>query len=265
MLSANHTAHIQSVARALDILECLAAAEGGIALSEIARRLGLRPSTIHNILKTMRLRGYVDQDPQSSRYRLGLHCYDLARGALRGRNLPELARPLVQILAADVDETILLSVIEQSEIYFIANVPSRQILAVTYNRTWAKDGYNTASGRVLLAFSDAHVVDRYVAAHPLAESTNSEIRSREDLDRELLKIRREGYAVLRREADTAVCAVAAPIRDFSDEVVAGIGLSLPAVRFHGDHRKKVIDSLLRTADAISRQLGALSGAKGVQP
>jgi len=258
MLTANHTAHIQSVGRALDVLECLASAEGGMALSELAKRVNLLPTTLHNILKTLRLRGYVDQDPQSARYRLGLKCYDVARSAMQGRSLPDLARPFLQKLASEVDESVVLSVLEQSEVYFIANVPSQHILAVTYNRTWAKDGYNTASGRAILAFSDKEIVDRYVSAHPLPASTQSGLRSREELDAELSRIRRDGYALLRREGDTSICAVAAPIRDFSCKVVAGVGLSLPAVRFRGAHREKIISSLLRMASAISTQLGAPS-------
>ena len=263
MLTGTHSAHIQSVARALDLLECLAAAEGGMALSELAKRLSLRPTTVHNILKTLRLRGYVSQDGDGARYRLGLRCYDLARGALRERNLPELARHFLRSLAADVDETIVLSVLEQSEVYFIAHVPGQQMLAVTYNRTWAKDGYFTASGRALLAFADENTLDRYVAAHPLPGSTQSGLKTRDDLERELAKARRDGFAMLYREGATEICAIAAPIRDFSGTVIAAVGLSLPAVRFHGEHRKKVIDSLCRTATDISQQLGGPPSEKGV--
>ena len=265
MLVENHSAHIQSVARALDLLECLAAAEGGMALSELAKRLALRPTTVHNILKTLRLRGYVSQEGDGARYRLGLRCYDLARGALRERNLPELARHFLQKLAAEVDETVVLSMLEQSELYFIAHVPSQQMLAVTYNRTWVQDGYHTASGRALLAFTDEDVVSRYVATHPLPSSTQSDLRSRADLERELAKIRKDGFAILRREGATAVCAVAAPIHDFSGKVIAGVGLSLPALRFHGEHRKTVVDSLCRTASQISQQLGGSTGSKGATP
>jgi DNA-binding IclR family transcriptional regulator len=236
-----------------------------MSLSELARSLKLRPSTVHNIVKTLRLRGYVHQEANGARYRLGLRCYELARGVMLGRNLPELARPFLQKLATEVDETVVLSVLEQSEVYFIAHVLSQQMLAVTYNRTWMKDGYNTASGRALLAFSESDVVDRYVAAHPLPGTTQSELRRREDLDRELAKARREGYAMLRREGATAICAVAAPIRDFSGKVIAGVGLSLPALRFHGDHRKKIIHSLLRTAEEISRQLGGAPRLQGANP
>lgn len=262
MLTANHTAHIQSVGRALDLLECLASTSGGMALSELARRLNLRPTTVHNILKTLRLRGYVDQEPESLRYRLGLKCYDLARGALRGRNLPEMALPFLRKLAAEVDETVVLSVLEQSELYFIVSVPSQQMLAVNYNRNWVQDGYHTASGRVLLAFADPDVLERYVAAHPLNTSTKCGLRSRADLERELAKIRKDGYAILRREGATAVCAVAAPIRDFSGKVIAGVGLSLPALRFHGAHRKKIIHSLLHTAAEISQQFGCPNNQGG---
>ena len=265
MLTMNHSAHIQSVARALDLLECLASVEGGMALSELAKRLNLRATTIHNILKTLRLRGYVTQEADGARYRLGLKCYDLARNAMRERNLPELARTSLQKLAAEADETVVLSVLEQSEVYFIAHVASQQMLAVTYNRTWAKDGYFTASGRVLLAFADAITLDRYVAAHPLPSSTQSGLQSREELERELAKVRREGYAMLRREGATAVCAVAAPIHDFSGKVIAGVGLSLPALRFHGEHRKTVIDSLCRTASEISQQLGGPTSNSGPRP
>jgi len=256
----NQKAGVQSVERALSILETLGRNRAPMGVTRLAQSLGLKVPTVHNLLKTLTAHGYVVKEDDTAQYRLGFSCATLGRAYLRATPLPQIAAPFLQKLARELDETVIMAVMEHGEILFVMRVPSRKMLAVNFGRSWVKDGYASVCGRILLAFAPPERLDVYVRSHPVKESQAHDVKSRRDLDKILEKIRRDEFVFQWRENNTVI-AMAAPIRDFTGDVVASVGLAMPAVRFPKNRRKEIADAVKRTARDISSQLGAADGAR----
>ena len=245
---------IQSVVRAIDILEVLAAAEHGLGVTELAKQLGLKVPTSHNLLRTLMAKGYVSQERQTQRYRLGLNCAQLGRAYRHMLRVPEVARPAIEQLALRLNESVVVAAMEQGEILFVARALGNQMLAVNFERSWVKTGYTSVCGRVLLAHLPQAELERYVGAHPIKQGEVEDIRNRRQLDGILEQARSDGHLEYWRDSNT-VLAIAAPIRDFTKDVVASVGLGMPGVRFKESERETVVGAVTETAKQISVELG----------
>jgi len=245
---------VQSVERAFDILEALAPAEDGLGVTDLARALGLKTPTVHNLLRTLVARGYAAKDEDTRRYRLGHRCAALGLAFGRGLRLPEAAEPHLRELSGELNESIVLGVLEQGEVAFLARVEARRMLAVNFDHAPVSDGYSTVCGRVLLAYLTPEALKAYVAAHPVARSRAEGIRSRKALDAVLAEVRGQGYCAYWRERNT-VLAIAAPVFDAEDVAVAAVGVALPGFRFREPERGRIVDAVRRAADRISTDLG----------
>ena len=245
---------VQSVSRALDILEVLGVAERGLGVTELAKRLGLKAPTTHNLLRTLVARGYVAKDASTQRYRLGFHCAQLGRAYGQTLRIPDVARPAIEELARRLNESVVVAAMEQGEIVFVARASGNQMLAVNFERSWVKVGYTSVCGRVLLAHVPERELQSYLESHPIRKGESEDLSSRKGLDRILAEARRDGHLEYWRDNDS-VLAIAAPIRDYTGAVVASVGLGMPGVRFKRSERKTIVDAVMATAAAISGALG----------
>jgi len=257
---ANSGSLVQSVARALDILEVLGQAEQGLGVTELARQLGLKVPTAHNLLRTLLARGYVAKDKSTQRYRLGFNCAQLGRAYRQTLRISEVARPAVQDLARRLNESVVVAAMEQGEIAFIARAAGSQMLAVNFERSWVKVGCTSVCGRVLLAHLPEDELGRYIDAHPIKRGEIEDIGNRRDLDRILAKARSDGHLEYWRDSNT-VLAIAAPIRDYTGDVVASVGLGMPGVRFKKSERRVIVGAVEDTARHISDELGYVDTEK----
>jgi DNA-binding IclR family transcriptional regulator len=244
---------VQSVGRALDILELLAAESDGAGVSEIARALELKIPTAHNLLRTLRARGYAAKDP-AGRYRLGHGCARLGRAYLRDLRVPRAAQPVMDELSERLNESVVLGMMTGGEIAFVARASGTRMLAVNFEPKVVKLGYTSACGRVILAHLPPRQFEAYMASHPLRRGVCEDLAGRRDLDRVLERARREGHLEYWREGGT-VLAIAAPIRDFSGEVVAAVGVGMPGVRFKKNQRGHIVRNVKEAAERISAGLG----------
>jgi IclR family acetate operon transcriptional repressor len=252
---------VQSVLKALDILEALAACPDGAGVTELGRRLGMKPPTVHNLLQTLARRQYAGKDDATQRYRLGFACAALGRAYLGALRVPDAARRPIEELARQVNESVVVATIQQNEIAFVARASGDRMLAVDFERSWTQAGYGSACGRVILAYLPPERLARYIDAHPIAQARTEDIRSRKDLDAILDQARRKGHLEYWREGRT-VLAIAAPIRDHASEVIAAVGIGMPGVRFQERQRPKLVEAVVATADTISTTLGFAPGVSG---
>ncbi|NOZ23659.1 MAG: IclR family transcriptional regulator [Planctomycetes bacterium] len=253
-IKANGNGLVQSVVRALDILKVLGRSERGLGVTELAKAVDLKVPTAHNLLRTLVAKGYVAKDATSQRYRLGFNCASLGRAYRRTLRVPEIARPHIEELAQRLNESVIVAMIEGGEILFVARAAGNQMLTVNFERSLVRTGFTSVCGRVLLAHLPDHMLERYLAVHPIEDAKSEDVHSREDLDRILAQARRDGYLEYWRENNT-VLAIAAPIRDFTGEVVASVGLGMPGVRFKKSEHDVVVGAVKETANKISTDLG----------
>ena len=234
----------QSVARALRVLRTFEAApEQGV--TEIAHRTGLTVSTTHRIVQALRADGFVDQDPFTERYRLGLSTAVMGQLALESLGL-SLAQPELDRLAAATGEACNLGVRVGDEVMVVVHVPCRQPLRFVQQVGTRVPLHVSAMGKALLAAA-GDVPDR------LPRFTERSITSRRRLVEELEEIRQRGYALNDQERDVGVRAVAAVVLDQGDRPVAAIAVQAPTVRMDDPTMDRLAASVVRSAARISRR------------
>ncbi|WP_308170017.1 IclR family transcriptional regulator [Acrocarpospora catenulata] len=239
---------VQSVDRALDILEALADLGGEAGLTEIAVRTGLPYGTIHRLLRTLLARGYVRQE-SDRRYALGgslVRVGGVAEGMVGGWAEPYLAK-MVELSG----ETANMAVLEGDFVVYVAQVPSPRRL-----RMFAEVGrrvlpHSTAVGKVLLAERpDAASVFARTGLPRRTEHTITSVAAMLD---ELAAVRERGYAMDLGEEELGVHCLAVPVSD-GDRVVAGMSVSGPAERIAALDREELARELRKIADDFGTEV-----------
>jgi len=243
--------NVQAVTRALRILEAVADAGGVCGVRDLARRLDLKPPTIHGLMQTLAAQGYLERT--GAGYRLGFKCMQLAGAFFKDQPLRDVARPYMEELVERVGETVSLAVLGNSEVIWIAHALGTRNVVAAHEQS--AHPYETACGRVLLAHTPSEAVRDFIAHHPLGENAADDLRTLHDLERELRAIRRQGYAIFRGKGLDGSSAVAAPIHDHTGSIVGAIGVVMPSARFQGEHLATAIEAVRATARRISEQLG----------
>jgi IclR family acetate operon transcriptional repressor len=234
----------QAVGRALRVLRTFELA-ADLGITEIAQRTGLNVSTAHRIVQALRAEGFVDQDPLSERYRLGLTTAVMGQLALDSLGL-SLAVPELESLAGTTGEACNLGVRVGDEVMVIVHVPCRRPLRFEQRTGTRVPLHVSAMGKALLA-DGADLTAR------LRGFTANSITSKRLLAEELARIRQQGFAVNDEERDVGVRAIAAVVRDAHDRPVAAIALQAPTVRLGDDEVPHLAEAVVRSAGRISQR------------
>ncbi|MBN1671952.1 MAG: IclR family transcriptional regulator [Kiritimatiellae bacterium] len=245
---------VQSVGRAFDILETLGGTEGGLGVTEVARRLRLKIPTTHNLLRTLAARGYAAKDDVTQCYRLGFGCGRLGQAYERALHIPEAARPVIEELACRLSQSVIVAMMTGGELAFVARASGNQMLAVNFEHESKRTGYGSVCGRVILAHLPRLQLEQYIRAHPIKKGESEDLDSRAALDALLERARRDGHLEYWRQNNT-VLAIAAPIRDHTGSVVAAVGLGMPGVHFKESERGRLVAAVKEAAGKISSHLG----------
>ncbi|MFO7321854.1 MAG: IclR family transcriptional regulator [Chloroflexota bacterium] len=250
-------AGVQSVERAFRLLELLGSADDFLAISDLARMSGLPLGTTHRLLDTLVQLEYVERDPHSRRYTLGLKTLQL-RGAVIGHmNLGMQAMPVMKALMQQVNETVHLAVLNDGEIVYIDRIEGLHTQGM-YTRIGKRaPAHCTALGKVLLAFLPQDGWREVVSRRGLRRFTPHTITSVEELERELATIRERQFAIDDEEVEIGVRCVAAPVRDYSGEVVAAVSISGPISRVFPERDRELAEAICWAGRLISAKLGYL--------
>lgn len=217
---------VQSVERALDVLEALAVAGRPLGISEVAAVTGLADGTAHRLLRTLVSRGYARQGA-GRRYALGTRLLGLADGARRA--LVSGARPLLERLVVLSGETANLAVLEGDSVVYVAQAPSAHRLRLFAEVGRHVPAHSTAVGKVLLGGMPDADVSALVARTGLAARTPHTLTDAGRLLASVTSVRRQGYAVDDGEEELGVRCIAVPVHD-GDVLVAAVSVSGPAAR-----------------------------------
>ncbi|MEU6999253.1 IclR family transcriptional regulator [Nonomuraea sp. NPDC046570] len=246
---------VQSVDRALDVLEALAAGGGEAGLSEIAARTGLPYGTIHRLLRTLLARGYVRQE-SDRRYALGGALVRL--GGVAERMVGVWAQPYLAKMVELSGETANMAVLEGDFVVYVAQVHSPRRL-----RMFAEVGrrvlpHSTAVGKVLLSDRpDAESVALF-ARTGMPRRTANTITETAAMLAEIGRVRSRGYAMDLGEEELGVHCLAVPVRDGS-RVVAAMSVSGPAERIDALDREELAEGMRKIAHDFGLELSPVPG------
>jgi DNA-binding IclR family transcriptional regulator len=246
---------VNSVDRALVILEYLGTQTKEVGVRELGQAIGLSKSSVHRILQTLRARGFVRWNPDNARYSLGMRAFEVGCGILRSMEAHAVAKPHLEQLVNQLGETAFLGVIDDSELVYIDKIDGRRSV-----RTYAEIGarrplHCTAIGKALLAHLDRAEIDRIIAAHPLTRYTKNTITDPVALRQELEKIRRQGYAEDNEELEEGLYCAGAPLFNYSGRPVASISVSVPKIGQQNVQKDRIIKAVVAAAQEISTKLG----------
>lgn len=251
----NDSKQIQSIARAVSILDHLAGNGNEDSLSNISRTIGLSKSTTYSIIATLEQLGLIQQDQMSARYSLGMKLFELGQVVHSSMDLRKIAVPLLQDLVVKYGETAHLGVLSQGEVVYIDKVNSPHSIGISSQIGGRNPAHCTGVGKMLISALSAAEVEKIIAEKSLKRFTEKTITDPDVLHQHLHQIREQGYAVDDEEIESGLRCVAAPVRNHRREVVAAISLSGPAQRMDKEKLDQIISGVVATATIISAQLG----------
>jgi len=242
-----------SVSKSLRILLLLGCRES-VGVSELSKELGVAVSTSHRLLNIMVSNGFVEQDRESRRYRLGPAALQLGRHPHDGRDLLSVSHPLLTRLSVELNETIDLIVLDGPEAFFVDGIESRQSPRVTTRTGLRLPAYLTSGGKALLAHVPYPTLrSRYPAQfRRLTRLTLPDVSS---LENELHRIRNRGFALDRGEYHAEVRSIGVAINDFEGKPIAAVAVVGPSARWGIRKLKTLAPILTETAAEITRGLG----------
>jgi len=245
---------VGSVARAIALLDVLAESDGGARVNELARSIGVNPSTASRLLGTLEAGGLVERTPGGP-YRLGLKLVALSDRVLGQLDVRDLARPRLTWLVQETGETASLSVPGGGEAITVDFVPSPSSVASLARLGRPSVAHATAVGKVMLAFGQAAP-----PAEPVAY-TERTITDPVVLADELEAVKTAGVAEAVGEREPDLNALAAPVFGRGRELLAILGLQGPAARLPAGKRRALREPLRTAAAELGRSLGGPGGGE----
>ena len=244
---------VQSVDRAVAVLDLLAErSEAGV--TEIAGAIGVHKSTASRLLASLEGGQLVEQTTHRGSYRLGFGLMRLAAPVAGRMDVTREGLPVLEALAAEVGETVNLAVLRGTDVVNLEQVRGPATITTVNWVGQPTPLHATSSGKVLLA---AFAPDDLAAflARPLPRFTPQTITEAPALERELVRVREQGYATTTEELEQGLDAIAAPVRDAGGSVVAAISVSGPVYRLDAARMAEVAPAVVAAAADLSRRLG----------
>ena len=245
---------VKSARRALEILDHLTQT-GPVGFSRLSDELGYPRSSLHGLLATLTELGWVELEPRTRTYSVGIRAWEAGRGYLRARDLVERALPFMEQARDSLDETVQLAVLDGPDVVYVARLDGSQRLVTSYSVGGRVGAHASAGGKALLSLLPDDEIGRRFAASPLVRYTPATIATTKQLRAELAETRRRGYGVDEEEYTVGVRCLAVPVLDHEGRPVAAISVSVPTVRFGAAQQRRALASLTESAALLSRALG----------
>ena len=244
---------IQSVAKAMQLLDILASADHPMSLSDISAFTGWPKSTIHGLLSTMRETSVVAQD-ETGRYMLGIRLFEYGCTLSSSWTIIEKAKPYIQHISYETGEAVFLSILDNGEVITLDRADNRTGLQATAEMGCRLPVHCTSQGKLFLAYMSPTERENVLKRTKLAAYTHHTITAKQDLLKELEKIRLQGYAIENGEYKVGLRSVAAPIMDENNEVRYAIGIIGMFRQIEAEKFQNAIEVVRETADTISSNL-----------
>lgn len=247
---------IKSVDHAFELLEQFRGDVSELSLSELGRRLQLPKNNVFRLLATLESRRFIEQNTNTGSYRLGLKAFHLSRMVARQMRLVSRARPTMEAMVRECNETVCLAVLREFSIVCLDAVECSHPVRVMPPIGIRLPAHATAAGKVQLAHLPEDKLASFLSAHGLVRNTPHTITEAVRFRAHLQQVKSQGYAVNQEEMEGGVICVGAPVRDYSSNVVGAVILPGPITRFRDDRiTEKLIPLAIKGAADISSQLG----------
>ncbi len=249
---------IQSVQHALQLFEVFRKSnkQEEFGVTELSRVLGLHKNNVFRLLATLSACGYIEQNPVTENYRLGIGIFNLGQKFINKLGFLKLARPFLEKICVEVNEAVYIGILRESNVVYLdiveANHPVRIVSRV------GKDvpAYCTSIGKIQLAYSSDDEANKLFVGARLKKYTDHTITSLPELKRHLKDIYSKDYAIDNQEYENDVRCVAVPIKDYVGVPVAAVSVSGPVYRMS---EERILDEVLPVARKYAREISKRLG------
>ena len=247
---------INSINKAIDILELLHADDDGFTVSEISAALDLGVSSTYHILNTMKIRGFIDQDKRTKRYSLGKGIYSLCYQKTP-KTIIDIAMPYLKRLTSALGETSNLVLLQDTEIEYVAQMECDKLIRMSAQLGSRAPFYCTAGGKAIFAFKPYEEQKAALEAITLQPYTAHTIIVKKALRDDLEHIRDKQIAYDMEEKEIGVICAAAPVLGANNTAIAAISLSGPSFRMTEQNLITVSEELKKAAKELGKELASL--------
>jgi DNA-binding IclR family transcriptional regulator len=246
---------IQALDRAAAILKCFDLNDPELNVRDVSERTGLHKSTAHRILMALQHNGFVEQNPVSGRYHLGLQLVKLGEHAVARLDVAVIARPFLVELAARTARRVHLAVMDGDQVVILDRADGADAASTPSLPGRLFPAHCTAMGKAMLAGLDEQEVRRIIGNRPLKRFTPKTVTSVDALVAELRTVARRGYAIADQEMGVGLVTVGAGIRNHAGAVVAALSVAAPASEARGATLASIAEDVRKSAIQISARLG----------
>jgi IclR family transcriptional regulator, KDG regulon repressor len=246
---------VKSVSRALHIIDIVSSEKDGLGVTEIAKQMDINKSSVYRILSTLVQYGYIEQDKETERYKLGYKFLDISSKLLESIDLRREAKPYLRELEKETNEVIHLVVYDQGEVIYIEKLEGTETLRMHSKVGKRAPMHCTGVGKAILAHLPLNVVLEIIERKGLPKHTDFTITDRDALLKELEKVKQKGYALDLEENEYGIRCIAVPIFDYSGNVVAAVSISGPTIRMTDERIEKLQERIRYIGRQISERLG----------
>lgn len=246
---------VQSVERAMAILEALGEDEDGFRLTDLAKRTGLSVSTVHRLLTTLEQRRFVQFDRSDGMWHIGRGAFTIGSAFVRQRNFVAPALPILRRLRDQSRETANLGVVDDGEVVVLTQVESREIMRAITRVGGRAPMANSGMGKAILASYADPDIDAIISARGLRKATEHSITSPSALRADIAAIRQRGYAIDDEEYVLGLRCVAAVVHNVQAEALCAISISGLSVRVTKDRLHGLGELVAEAAKELTLSLG----------
>lgn len=246
---------IRAIDRALRLLMGFTTAGAELTIGALATSAEVPRSTAFRILATLEAAGFVERGSGADTYRLGPSALLLGGAALRQLDVHQRLRPLLEALMLATGETVHLVFFRERQALVVDKIDSYHAIRLVSNIGFRSPLHATSAGKLLLAHQPSVVIDQILSEYTFTTFTEQTITDADALRHHFAQIRDQGYALDEEEFEVGLRCIAAPIRDSSHEVFAGVSISGPTQRLTPTQVESLIPLLLDYAGQMSRQIG----------
>ncbi|HEX7582217.1 MAG TPA: IclR family transcriptional regulator [Gaiellaceae bacterium] len=258
--SEGSTGTSQSLARGLAILSTFHSDRPLIGVSELSRGLELSRSTVHRYVATLAKLGYLQQDPDSKRYRLGPKVLDLGFSALNSMDLLEVSAPHLRRLSDETQRTVNVAILDGIDVVYIercrAARPGQQEIDLNLHVGARLPAYCTAMGKAILAFVSEERLEEVIERIDFVPRGPNTLTDPKAFRQELVKVRASGIAINDEELAYGLRSIAAPIYSQSGDVLAALNLAIHRTIVSMEELvERFAPAVIQTASDISLSMG----------
>jgi len=245
---------LQSLDRAVAILEVLGESNIPLSLADICHQMHLHKSTAHRSLMVLERSALIERTHEN-RFRLGLKLYELGNRAVEQIDLRARVNPFFRRLSAQIGETVHLSVLQKTSVVYLDKFEPNRRVCMTSKIGTSNPVYCTSMGKAMLAFQSPEAVEEIISKIKFVRFTPKTLCTKVDLLKALERVRRRGYAIDDEEIEIGVRCVGAPIFNDNHRPIAAVSISGPASRITAQSVPAIAEQLMRCCRDISASLG----------